>query len=345
MMRSTADSAKHPSVSAPGGVPPVAIWAALGAAIMALIVFVLARWIGGPNFHPVVPSGPAPPGLMKWIWLLQILSPITLLVFLWFYVLRPWRSVGHMTLDGMLLLSWLSVYFHNALMNYLTSQLLWSSFFINYGSWGPGSFPTWFSPGVVPEPFIGIGATYGTLGFWPALGVCGAMGWLQRRCPKMSTLELILCGWLVAIFFNTASEVPLLWTGIYAYPGAIRGLAIFPGRTYQFPMSSAICFGAVFVATATLRFFTDADGHSWVERGAGYVAKSLRMQTLLRFLAVFGFVQVSMFVLFTIPIQWVGLMSDPWPALPAHLTNGVCSYGPAGRGMSRSRHSCVPTPN
>jgi hypothetical protein len=58
-------------------------------------------------------------------------------------------------------------------------------------------------------------------------------------------------------------------------------------------------------------FFTDADGHSWVERGVGYVAKSPRMQTLLRFLAVFGFVQVSKFVLFTIPIQWVGLMSDP----------------------------------
>jgi hypothetical protein len=313
-------------------VEPVAVWAVVGVLALAVIASVLAIWISGPNFKPTAPPpGEPPASLMLWVHLLQIFSPITLLVFLWAYLIRPWMRSGQITLDGMLLVSWLAVYFQDALMNYLTPQLLWSSYFINFGSWSLGSFPTWISPhgNLLPEPLVAIGATYGSLGFWPAVGACAVMRSLHRRFPRMSTLELILIGWAAAVAMNASSELLLLRTGVYAYPGSIRAFSFFPGTPYQFPLTSGICFGAVMAATATLRYFKDDTGRTWVERGVERLTLSPTRQTLLRFFALFGFVQLSMFLLFTVPIQWVGLISDPWPELPAHLTNGLCAYGPA----------------
>lgn len=312
-------------------IQPVAVWAVIGAIAMTVIVSVLAVWMTGPNFRPTQPpAGEPPAGLLFWVHLLQITSPVTLLVFVWAYLLRPWYRKGRVTLDGLLLLSWLAVYFQDALMNYLMPQLLWSAYFINYGSWTLGSFPTWISPhgNLLPEPLVAIGATYGSLGFWPAVGACALMQRLRRNHPHLSNLELMMAGWASAVAMNTASELLLLRTGVYAYPGAIHAVTIFAGTPYQFPMTSSLCFGAVMAATATLRYFADDQGRTWVEYGVERLTVSPAKQTLLRFFALFGFVQLSMFLLFTVPIQWVGLLSDTWPTLPAHLTNGLCGYGP-----------------
>jgi hypothetical protein len=57
---------------------------------------------------------------------------------------------------------------------------------------------------------------------------------------------------------DTIAEGCVLRTGLYACPGAIRGLTLFAGHTYQVPITETFLFGGVGLGSiAALMHFRD----------------------------------------------------------------------------------------
>jgi hypothetical protein len=52
---------------------------------------------------------------------------------------------------------------------------------------------------------------------------------------------------------DTAIELVAMRLNLWAFPGAIRSLSIFPGTRYQFPLYEAALLGAAWTAWAALQ--------------------------------------------------------------------------------------------
>src|SRR5437899_762268 len=90
--------------------PAVARWAWVGALVLAVEWFFIAKWVFGDRFERV-PSGPdAPPDWMQVVLVTgQVVAVIgTLWTFYWFIV-RPWRRERRLTTDAILVIAFLLV--------------------------------------------------------------------------------------------------------------------------------------------------------------------------------------------------------------------------------------------
>jgi hypothetical protein len=73
----------------------------------------------------------------------------------------------------------------------------------------------------------------------------------------------------------------------------------------------------------------DDRGHTFVERGIDKLRVGAVARQWIKFLALFAYVHVSMFLVFTVPMQWFATHSDAFPAgYPSYMINGLCAYGP-----------------
>jgi hypothetical protein len=98
-----------PSVRQPR---PIVALAVVGALIFAFMVFVLGRWIFGPNFKST-PTGPDPisDGQGALLVALQIAIPIGALVCMWFWVGKPWLRERRLTTNSMFVLAGSMLFF------------------------------------------------------------------------------------------------------------------------------------------------------------------------------------------------------------------------------------------
>src|SRR6516225_4230950 len=101
-----------PTAEAQRTIPAVLVWASIGAALLAFEIYVLTRWVLGPNFRPSHPGvDPISGGQQALFLVLQIAIPIGAAIALWVWVIRPWRREGRLTTDGMLALSGAMIFF------------------------------------------------------------------------------------------------------------------------------------------------------------------------------------------------------------------------------------------
>jgi hypothetical protein len=220
--------------------PPVVRWAWMGAAILLFILTVLGRWIltgkavrtdPGPDVLP-------PGGHLFIVWVQWIAMALGASVFS-LVVVRPWVREGRMTTAGMLYLCWLTLSFQDPMMNYTSATVLYNSYMVNLGTWTLGSMPGWTSPNGnnLPEPLLLIVVGYTLIGYSLCFPVLAILNKAKERWPAASKFRLALLGIAILIALDTLFESLLLRTGVYAYPGAIRAITLFAGRTYQFPMT------------------------------------------------------------------------------------------------------------
>jgi hypothetical protein len=306
----------------------VIVWAVVGAVFLVFEVFVLSRWMSGPNFAPrPVERGSVPELTRAVIGVTQVISPVVCAFIVGRFLLWPLARQRRLTFDGMLVIAYLFLWFQDPMGNLIGTQLYYSSAWVNMGSWTLGSFPGWVNPtgDRLPEPILVMGFGYLWLGFLSAVAACALMGRLRARWPRMSGAELMLGALVLGVVLDIAAEVSLAAAGVFAWPGAIHGLSLFPERPYRFPMYEGVLFGAVIVAGGVLKFFRDDRGNTLVERGAERLRLPRPAVTGLRFLAVFGFLHLFMAVVYSVPMVFFGLYSaDPLPRYPAHLENGMC---------------------
>ena len=219
-------------------------------------------------------------------------------------------------------------------MSYSSCTLFYNSYMVNLGTWTLGSTPGWMSPNGnnLPEPLLLIIGGYTIIGYSLIFPVLAVLSKIRERWPSVTKFQQVIIGVLCLIALDTFFESSLLRTGVYAYPYGIREITLFAGETYQFPMSEGLFYGGINIgSTLALLLYRDDKGRTFVERGIDKLRVSAFQRQWIKFLALFGYVHVAMFIGFTIPMQWFGLHSDPFPkGYPSYMVNGLCAYGPNG---------------
>jgi hypothetical protein len=323
----------EPKSSGPRG--GVRIWAAAGGMLLALQLYVWARWITGPFFERV-PVGPNDPPMYMKVPLMAnaVVLWVGLPFAIWWFFIRPWRRERRITLDGMLFASMGLMFFQDPLLNYFNTWCTYNTWLFNRGSW-TSHIPGWVSPEEpgrqVAEPLLTNvpGYAYGVL-LITIVG-CAVMRKIKARWPGISNLRLIAVTYAIAFVFDFVMEgLVLLPIGRYTYPGAIRSVSINADTYYQWPVYEGLMWGAVQAALCCLRYFTDDRGRTVVERGLDHVPGGFARQQFTRFLAIFAGVSACFFAFYMGPAQWIALHADPWPQdhqQRSYFTGGICGDG------------------
>lgn len=308
-------------------------WAALGAAFVALQIYVLIYWIARGHATPTSTGADdaTMPGYTRTaIHIFDVALPLLAVATIYWFLIRPWRRDGHMTTGGMVIVAWLSLYLlQDPLLNYSQTWFLYNSEFVNLGSW-TSSVPGWLSPNghLLPEPLLTWGAGYILFGFLPALLGVQLLRWGRKRWPQRSTLGLLALLFPFYMALDFLVEIPFLTLGMYAYAGSIRDLTLFAGETYQFPIYEMVGIAMWWTASSCLMFFVDDRGRTLVERGSERMRfKTTRARQTMKLLAIIGFVHLAGLA-YNIPMQWFGTHADPFPAgYESYMLNGMCGPG------------------
>jgi hypothetical protein len=320
--------------AAPGGRPPYAykVWATAGAAFLAVQAWTWISWLAsGPGSVTRFRDTAAP----SWKWAMalqafQVVSTAAVLV----AVARHARRCRAVTLNVLYVLGCLCLVWLDPMLNYFRVGFFYSSNFVNVESW-LGHIPGQVAPYVnlTPQPLLWEVATY--TGVFLAFTLLLARVWkrLAARFPSAPWAAYFAGTLGAAVILNLVLELPFVRTGLFAYPAAWHGLALWGGETYQFPLAESLGASLFWTASTALFMTAGRDGLTAVERGVEAVG-SARRRVGVRFLAVTGFLHV-IFLAFPMGLAQVGpLYTDRFPpGYPAHLHNGWCGdegqpYGP-----------------
>src|SRR5258708_28653939 len=118
---------------------PVKVWAAIGGLVLAFEAFVMVKWITGPNFTPVHTGVTPVPGWMKGsLVTMEIGFTLLWLWCIWHFIVRPLRTDGRMSTDGLLCLGFfVFCWFQDPLADYGGAVFTHNSYLVNIGSWLP----------------------------------------------------------------------------------------------------------------------------------------------------------------------------------------------------------------
>lgn len=320
---------KRPSFAGGRRARPVLWWAAFGAVCGVLAIYVFGSWITSAEFTRT-PTGPTPlPSWMKVSLRLQeIAFPVATVGMLYWFLIRVWFRERRVTLDGMLVVAFVGLYWQDVIYNYTALHFTYNSGFINFGSWAL-HIPGWISPNAnkFAEPVLMAGGAYNSALLGVVMVCCGFMRRVKARYPDLGNLGTIAT--MFAFMFLADFIVESAWvrSGAYSFGGAVKGWTLFYGKWYQFPIYESILWGACWTGMAALRYYVDDRGRTWVEKGVDRVRVGPKGNLALRFLAVYGALNAIMIVTYNIPQQWFNLHSSPWPKSiqeRSYFTQGIC---------------------
>jgi hypothetical protein len=324
-----------PSAAVDSGTPRMSaykLWAAIGAAFLAVQVFTWATYLAdGPGQITRFRDTSAP----SWKWAIelqtfQVLSTAVVLIL----VARHARRRRAVTLNVLYVAGCLALVWLDPMLNYFRVGFFYSSNFVNVESW-LGHVPGQVAPfvNITPQPLLWEVATY--TGVFIAFTLLLVEVWrrLARRLPEAGAPILFAGTLAAAVVLNLVLELPFVRTGLFAYPAASHRFALWGGKTYQFPLVESLGASLFWTASAALFMSMRGDGLTAVERGVDGV-RSGRRRTGLRFLAVSGYLHV-IFLAFPMGLAQLGpLYTDRFPqGYAADLHNGWCGdagqpYGP-----------------
>lgn len=312
---------------------PFKWWAALGAAFLALQLYVLTYWIarGHAKPTPLGPDAGSMPGYTRTaIHVMDYGLPVLALATIWWFGIREWRRERRLTTNGMVIIAWVSLYLlQDPLLNYSQTWFLYNSAHVNLGSW-TSSVPGWLSPNGhnLPEPLLTWGSGYILFGFLPALLGVKLMRWGKRRWPAMGKLGLLSMLFAFFMALDFVVEIPFLTLGTYAYAGSIRELTLFAGHTWQFPVYEMAGIAMWWTGTTCLMLYTDDRGRLFVERGAERMRfGGRRLPNGMKLLAVLGYIHL-LGLGYNIPMQWFATHADQFPSgYKSYMLNGMCGPG------------------
>lgn len=310
---------------------PIVGWAAVGAAMFAFEIYVLARWVAGSSFAPTSPGADAIGARTRAFFIaLQIVVPLAAVVALWFWVIKPWRREGRLTTDGMLTLAGAMLFFWDMSLNYTATGLFYNSNFLNFGAWANGAWPSWMSPNGnrLPEPILICQPGYTCMVFSQVMLMLYVLRKIKARRPTLGPAAAAAILGVGLLITDTIIESILLRIGIYAYPHGIRWLTLYAGETYQLPMTEPIFFAGLGLGSiAALSYFRNDRGETFVERSASTLKVAGAKLQWIRFFAVFGGVHLAFAVLYFLPCQWIATHGDAFPdGYPSYMVNGMCNY-------------------
>jgi hypothetical protein len=302
---------------------PVRVWAAVGVAFLALQGWIYGSWLlSGDAVSRGTGPTPVPGWMQAAIRIFEVGSIVGIVAFLWLFLIRPWRRAGHITLDGMFTLAFLTMFWQDPLMNLFNTWFTYNASFVAVGSWAP-HIPGYFSPqgNLLPQSVVMFLPAYAYGMFGQVLLVGLLLRRMERHRPGWSRLRLIALVWVVLVAADIVIEIIAIRCGLWAFPGAIRELSLFPGTRHQFPLYEAMTLAAFMTAVAAVRHYRDDQGRTAVERGAD--------GGRVRFLALVGFCNVA-YLAYNLTFATFGLYGDAWPKSlqnRSYLNDGFCGVG------------------
>jgi len=191
-------------------VVPIKWWAAFGALWLAFMAYVLVSWITGPFFERVPVGAHDPPQYMKvFLTFLQVTMLPAMAGCWWWFVVRPWRRDGRLSVDSALVIAYSTLFFQDPLSNVYGHWITYNAWSFNRGSW-VNDVPGWLSYGepgaMVVEPPLTIVGLYVVIMLvavrigvavlrrastrWPQMGKVGlglicSLQPLPRRLPRV----------------------------------------------------------------------------------------------------------------------------------------------------------------
>ena len=337
------------TIPTPRRARPVLWWAALGAAFFAMQVGVWIRWATSERFTTTTVGRSEVPEWMRYcILFFQVSTSIALVYVVWRWIVRPIRREGRFSIEGMLCLSFLLMWWQDPFANYTQVWVAYNTALANFGSWTTDT-PGWVSPlgHQFGEPFAWIAPTLAVV----FAGITFMGAWILRqvkaRHPHLGKLGLLAVLFAAMLVVDLLLEVLWMRFGVYSYGGSIRWMTIFPGHYYQFPLYEAVLVAFVMTAFSALVYFRNDNGETVAERHSTELRVSSHQRTLLRFFAELG-VTHALFTGFNITIQWFVLRADEWPQDVLdrpYLRDGLCGpdtpYSCSGPGVPIPREHSV----
>lgn len=327
----------RPAAHAAGrATPAIKLWATAGAVVSVVQAYILIKWVTGPYFERVEPGPSEPPGWMKTtIDVYTAAGIVAMLAVLYWFLVRPWRRDGRISLDGLLCLVWFQLYWIvDPMFDYFGYMFTFNSYAWNMGSW-TAEVPGWIAPAepgrMLAEPILWVAPVY----IYVCFGGTVVMGALMRRLQGrfgFGPLWTILACWVFAVVLITIIEAAIwMRLGLYTWPGAIEELTLFHGKYYQYPLNESFFWGTAWTAMAAIRYFRNDKGETIAERGASELRVGGPRHTCVRYLALVGVGFTTYFVLYTIPqAGFFSSHQDEWPAdiqKRSYFTNHLCGPG------------------
>ena len=228
---------------------------------------------------------------------------------------------------------------------------MYNAYWVNMGSWC-SYLPGWQSPrgSNLPEPVFLMGGIYL---WWTTINVlvfCWTLRKLRVWLPNHSMLIHVPLGYLMICALDLILELPACFTGLFAYPGAPAWATLWAGTPHQFPLYETFFMNFNYTSIGLLRFYRDDKGESFAERGVSAIRAPEAAKTLMRFFAMLGFCNVSYFIVYFMPYNWMAMQSDTFPKYPSYMRYEICGQGTPYACPSRevpvpSRNSLAVPPN
>lgn len=304
----------------------VVLWAALGAAWAFFCVVVVVRWVGSANFGPapIRPGDTMPTHSLVMLRVVEVLSVVVFLTSAWILAVRPWLRTREVTIEGLLILGGVFGFVADSALNLYAFLFSFNAHSVNLGSWS-AQLP--FHHGDAPTGY-GEALLWGLPMYIYFCSALAAMGlWVRRkvreRRPQVSDTLVMVGMWVGFVVFDVVVEnlIIRLSEG-YAFVQTQKGLTLWPGKAYQFPIYESLLVGCVAMGFAAIRLSAEGDEHgrSFIERGVDSLPGSLRLPA--RALAAIGYSAVVLLVCYHLPFNWLSVGGGSFAHLPSYLMPG-----------------------
>lgn len=175
---------------------------------------------------------------------------------------------------------------------------------------------------------------------------------IRARRPDISTAQLVLTLFAIALLIDVALEVPLIAIGLWDYP-APSWASLPLGQGLKFPAFEWLAGSLFFLLPPLVRILRDDRGHTVVERGIEHLPP--KRKAAVTMLALYGVFVVIALGPGTVPDLAYLPYETAWPQTPRYLLNDACDapgvtgtrYGPCpgSPGFRLPGRGSLPGPN
>ena len=319
----------RPVVAATPTSKPVYLFALWGVITMLVGLYAWGGWLGSADFRPA-PMGADPLPERVW-WTLRIIEVLAItmaFILVWKFMIKPWRREGHITWDGMFMISGFLLWWTDPIDNYFNFTFMYNSGFFNMSSWTQ-FIPGWEAPNQrnFPEPLFFVGGLYIWWFIAPVAMGCWGLNQLKARFPNASTMTRLGVLFLAFALFDFVVENIFQQLEVFAYVGAYAPLTVWAGTKHQYPLYNSFIMALFFMGMTSLRYFKDDKGQSFAERGMDAIKASTATKTVLRQFALLGFLSANIMVMYYMPYCLFSMKADSFPKYPSYLLAEICGKG------------------
>jgi hypothetical protein len=262
----------------------------------------LGRWLAGGVSSVSPGDDPMPTAQLVLMHALEWIQFAAFLAIVGWVVVRPLIQRRPLGFDGLFVIAAFLLNYWDVMDNYWTFSFQYNAHHLNVGSWG-GYIPGWQSPQpelwVVPIGFV-FGA-YTWAFFLAVTSGCALLTYVQNRHPSWGPVRAFGLVFVSNMFIEAIAENVYLRIGAIANIRPYEALTLWDGTQFAWPVYNPILFSLVWTTLTAFRWYRDQDGLTFVERGLPAGRTGQYPSTILRFFAIFAFLQVTYLLLYFLP--------------------------------------------